>query len=770
MKDLLLKINTASRVEQFEIFTEIFTKCFEGRNIEIKSYFDDFLAKWKEFLSFEAKPNKQVKDIVSANFELFFRFVRASNNIDWFNEYLPVFIEHEKYLTGYFYLANIYDYFGYLMWLKHDIERGVQYLLKSLDIANKHCKPDELPGRYTNLGYLYEVVGDLNKAEYYYNEALDFALKYNSINALKLAYNAMGRLYISKNLFEKAIEYLEDGLSLYDREQDIDRVALINNLAMCYRTINNVEKAKELYDSIDKEWILQRDPELYYAVQTNLGNLLVVFDENEIAEEKFKKSIEFAEKVKALDQIISLYVSLGDLYSRTKRIDQGLELLGKALDLSNQVKNHRAQKSIYEKYSDIEMQLKNYDKALSYLSKLEEIARAINNTSLRIKVLRNQATCFEKTGNYKKAYSCLDELEKLHREIADNERNEKRRDQMKLVGNTVRKHFIFQSNNSLISRELSAKIGVNLLGIDSSMQKVISKALLASTNPDASILIRGESGTGKDILARIIHHSGTRKNNPFIPVNSGSFSPGIVNSALFGHVKGAFTGAVSGHTGYFEAAKNGTVFMDEIGEMPQDIQIALLRVLEEKKVTPLGSSKQVPVDFRLISATNREIDKEVKLGKMRLDFLNRINTLEICIPPLRERKDDIPILIDAFLEEISSRIHIKKPQLSIPALKLLTDYDYPGNVRELKNVIEKLIIFNNKCEITPDDIYNLSLDIKTTNLTLPSSTILHLETLEKQAICRAMKETNNKKTEAAMLLGITVYSLHRRISKYDLKF
>ncbi len=768
MKDLLSKIKSDSRYEQFDTFTKIFTKCFEERNMEIKTYFEEFLLKWNEYLNFESKPNKQIKNIISANFELFFRFIRASNNIDWFNEYLPVFLENEKYLTGYFYLANIYDYFGYLMWLKHDIERGVEYLLKALDIANKYCKPDEIPGRYTNLGYLYEVVGDLDKAEYYYNEGLDFALRYNSINALKLAYNAMGRLYISKNLFEKAIDYLEDSLSLYEREQDIDRIAVINNLAMCYRTINLTDKAKDLYHEIDKEWILQRDPELYFAVQTNLGNLLVAYNDYEIAEEKFLKSLNFAQKVKAIDQVISLYVSLGDLYSKTDRTAQALSILDEALELSKELKNYRISKSIYLKLAEIDMMENNYHDALLHLEKLLDIAKAVKNTQLHIRTLKKQAYCYEKLGDFKKAYSCLNSSEELQEEISDIEKREKRKEELKLVGNSVRKHFIFQSSNSLISRELSAKIGVNLLGTDPSMRKAVSKALLASTNSEASILIKGESGTGKDIIARIIHYSSSRQNNPFIPVNSGSFSPGIVNSALFGHKKGAFTGAVSDYVGYFEAANKGTVFMDEIGEMPQDIQIALLRVLEEKKITPLGSSKQIPVDFRLISATNRDLDKEIKQGKMRLDFLNRINTLEICIPPLRERKDDIPILIDAFIEEISMRVKIKKPQLSIPALKLLIDYDYPGNVRELKNMIEKLIIFNNKCEINPDDVYNLNMNMTSKNTTKTSQSTLHLETLEKQAICKAMKDCHNIKTDAAKLLGITVYALRRRLEKYNL--
>lgn len=769
MEDLITKMEGASRIEEFQLYGQVFLKCFQERNMDIEKYFQQFVEKWQEFVSFEEKPNSQVREIISANFEHFFRFVRASNNIDWFDKYYPLFLENEKHLTGYFFLANIYDYFGYLMWLKHDIEAGVKYLSKSLEIANKYCKPDEIPGRYTNLGYLYEVVGDLDKAEYYYNEGLEFALRFNSINALKLAYNAMGRLYISKNQYEQAIDFFEDSLSLYERENDIDKVAVINNLAMCYRTLDNNKKAKDLYETIDKEWILQRDPELYYAIQTNLGNLFVVYKKYDKAEERFNVSLDFAQKTKAADQVISLNISLGDLYSKTNRVAAGLELLKEALDISNQLKNHRALKSIYLKFAEIYYEQKEYEEALNSLNKLMEVAKSVRNTQLQIKILKKQAKCYAKLKDFKKAYSSLDEVDKLEEELTNKSKNENIKDKLKLVGNSPRKHFIFQSSNSLISRELSAKIGVNLLGTDPAMRKLISKVLIASTNCDASILIRGESGTGKDIIARIIHYSSSRQNNPFIAINSGSFSSGIVNSALFGHKKGAFTGAVSDHIGYIEAANQGTVFMDEIGEMPQDIQIALLRVLEEKKITPLGSSTQVPVDFRLISATNRKLENEIKSGKMRLDFLNRINTLEIEVPALRERKDDIPILINAFIEEISARISIKKPKLSFSALSILIDYDYPGNVRELKNIMEKLIIFNNKEEITSDDIYNLNLNFSDKNIIKHESQIYKLETLEIQAIINAMKKTNNVKSQAAKLLGISSYALLRRLDKYDLR-
>jgi len=280
-------------------------------------------------------------------------------------------------------------------------------------------------------------------------------------------------------------------------------------------------------------------------------------------------------------------------------------------------------------------------------------------------------------------------------------------------------------------------------------------------------LLYGESGTGKELIAKLIHFSSSRYQGQFVDVNSATFKSSLVQSALFGHNKGAFTGADSRRIGYFEAADKGTIFLDEISQMPLDIQAQLLRVLEEKAVKPLGTHKQQKVDFRLISATNQDIFELVKQNKMRLDFVNRINTLTIEIPPLRERRDDIPLLIYHYLGEISARLANPVPKISPQAVNLLCEYDYPGNVRQLINMLEKLILFCRDENISEEDILLLEPETRKKPETANWDNY-NLWDNEKKLIIAALQKANNVKTEAAKLLGISPYSLLRRIKKYDL--
>ncbi|MEA1973604.1 MAG: sigma 54-interacting transcriptional regulator, partial [Candidatus Cloacimonadota bacterium] len=235
-------------------------------------------------------------------------------------------------------------------------------------------------------------------------------------------------------------------------------------------------------------------------------------------------------------------------------------------------------------------------------------------------------------------------------------------------------------------------------------------------------------------------------------------------SALFGHRKGAFTGASYDHIGYFEEAHNGTIFLDEISEMPADIQANLLRILENKVVKRLGDNKNRKTDFRLVSATNKDIYSLIEKNKFRFDLFNRINTVEIHIPPLRDRKEDIPLLIEYFFNVISHKLQKKQPVISQIAINMLCDYDFPGNIRELKNIVERLILFSKNGKINKEDVYFLnsghSEEIQSKNLVN-----LNLATNEKQLIMEALKRTGNVQIEAAKLLGIPAYTLNRRLKK-----
>lgn len=316
-------------------------------------------------------------------------------------------------------------------------------------------------------------------------------------------------------------------------------------------------------------------------------------------------------------------------------------------------------------------------------------------------------------------------------------------------------------------------------GIDKIYQ-LIQKVAAGSTN----VLISGESGTGKELVARAIHFNGSRRDKPFVAVNCGAIPETLIESELFGHVRGAFTGAVADHAGLFKQADQGTIFLDEVGELPLHLQVKLLRVLQEKSFTPVGGSKQVKVDVRVISATNRDLRKEMELGRFREDLFYRLNVVQMVLPPLRNRKDDIPVLAHYFLRKFAASHDKKVEEISSNALMRLMSYGYPGNVRELENVLEHAVAVTNRNIVTEDD---LPSHLKSVPLIENPQEIraaanqssaeffskdvsldVELEAYERTIIVDALKRANGVQKRAAELLGINYRSLRHRLDKYDL--
>ncbi|MEO0183483.1 MAG: sigma-54 dependent transcriptional regulator, partial [candidate division WOR-3 bacterium] len=247
------------------------------------------------------------------------------------------------------------------------------------------------------------------------------------------------------------------------------------------------------------------------------------------------------------------------------------------------------------------------------------------------------------------------------------------------------------------------------------MEKVMSLVYRAAQS-DASVLITGESGTGKELVAGAIHNLSKRKDKNFVVAHLAALPETLIEAELFGHERGAFTGADKRRIGKFEFASGGTIFLDEIGELPQTVQVKLLRVLQEKKITRLGSNEEIPVDIRTICATNKNIEEEVAVGRFRDDLYYRLNVIRIHIPPLRERKEDIPLLVDNFIKVYSARENKKIKGISDEALKTITRYNFPGNIRELENIIERAIVFARGELITTDDLPEYLITQKVYNL------------------------------------------------------
>ncbi len=285
---------------------------------------------------------------------------------------------------------------------------------------------------------------------------------------------------------------------------------------------------------------------------------------------------------------------------------------------------------------------------------------------------------------------------------------------------------------------------------------------------DITVIIYGESGTGKDLLARFIHQHSRRKDGPFIPVNLGAIPSEIAESELFGHKKGAFTGAVENREGLFKAAEGGTIFLDEIGEASPNLQVKLLRAIETKRILPLGSTQEVPVDVRIIAATNKNLEEEVKKGNFREDLYFRLNTVPFRLPPLRERKEDIPLLVEYFIKRAAITHGVKEKKISKDALYLLENYNWPGNIRELRYVIERALILSKKDTITAEDIILNPVEKSARTERPVTFEIKPLTEMEKELIRRALSVYKNKK-EAARVLGIDPSTLYRKMKKYGIK-
>jgi transcriptional regulator with PAS, ATPase and Fis domain len=280
---------------------------------------------------------------------------------------------------------------------------------------------------------------------------------------------------------------------------------------------------------------------------------------------------------------------------------------------------------------------------------------------------------------------------------------------------------------------------------------------------DSSVLIMGESGTGKELIANAIHFNSPRASMPFIKVSCASLSEGIIESELFGHEKGAFTGAITSRKGRFEIAHQGTLFLDEVEDIPLTTQIKLLRILQEGEFERVGGNKTLKVDIRIIAASNRDLQEAVRNGTFREDLYYRLNVVNIKLPSLKERKEDIPFLVHFFIEKFNQRYHMKVKGVSQRAMNKLIDYDWSGNVRELENTIESVMVINSPEVIDIQHLPQEVKDFKETPGMIPVKIGTPLEEVEREMLIQTLKATKGNKRRAAELLGINVRTIHRKI-------
>lgn len=340
-------------------------------------------------------------------------------------------------------------------------------------------------------------------------------------------------------------------------------------------------------------------------------------------------------------------------------------------------------------------------------------------------------------------------------------------DLLQTVGNAIKQRELFRENRAL-RRELSRQYAFSeIVGNSDSLQQIFRLVQkVADTN--ANILIQGESGTGKELIARAIHLNSGRSSNPFLAVNCGALPESLLESELFGHTKGSFTGAIADKKGLFRSASGGTLFLDEIGEMPQPLQVKLLRALQEHEVTPVGTAKPVKFDARIVAATNKDLEEEVKAGRFREDLFYRLNVIEMSIPALRDRREDVPLLVKHFTAKSAKSQNAAEKPVGREALSALVNYDWPGNVRELENAIERAFI------LSGDEIDLESLPAKIRESSAHSYMSRDgelfrptLEEVERRYVVEILRSVGDDKAKAANILGIDLSTLYRKLKRYE---
>jgi DNA-binding NtrC family response regulator len=338
-----------------------------------------------------------------------------------------------------------------------------------------------------------------------------------------------------------------------------------------------------------------------------------------------------------------------------------------------------------------------------------------------------------------------------------------------VVRSALELHRIKRENSQLKERINEIVSHASIITQDLGVQRMLETARqIAAT--DTSVVIHGESGTGKELLARFIHQQSQRSDGPFVAFNCGALHEELAASELFGHEKGAFTGANATKIGLFEAANGGTLFLDEVAEMPLLMQVKLLRVLQERELMRVGSTQPINIDVRVIAASNRDLKSEVDEGHMRNDLYFRLNVVTLTLPSLRERRDDIPLLAYYFLRKFSTMMERDVQEISTEAMRRLVDYDYPGNIRELSNFIERGVALTqgNTLDIQhlPQNLGSLSVRVFKPEMAVTATT---LKEQEREHILQALKVANGNRTQAARLLGIDRVSLWRKLKKLGIE-
>lgn len=576
---------------------------------------------------------------------------------------------------------------------------------------------------------------------------------------------AQGDVYYRMHNYKSALSYESKAYELCLTAGDkTTQIRVLDKLATLYDLTNKIETATEM---LDKALALcVDDPSLRFKIIYNYGTHLLRQEKGSEALSYFLETEKNAQAMKhAFPRFLcELYNNIAGCYWFMQELELTRVNLDKSIDYAKKLDNRDFLMQTLLNQTHYLILMKDYDRAQGIIE--DAIDYYKQNSFKQQEILANKAMAFlfESKGDYKSALEITRRNEKNYQAQISALRAEMSAESELKIGALNKKYESGLYNYQCFGKKQKAKETCGFIGASASSRKVLESALLAAQHPNANVFIFGESGTGKDVLANIIHYNSIRKDSPFVAINVSALSAGVLESELFGHVKGAFTGAINNTKGYLHKANKGTLFLDEITEMPSELQSKLLRVVETMRFTPVGSNDEVSFDSRIIGTTNRDIYEAIRSNSFRLDLFHRLNTIEIYIPPLRDRKDDIEELLMHYTEFYAQQNKVSIPKISDDFVKLLKRHSFPGNVRELKNLVERLYILCGSEYWTEGDLGSLNV----------TENPRHKSTKgwgdpEVERIIHALEQAQGKQKDAAKILHLSESTLCRRIVKYNLE-
>ncbi len=661
-----------------------------------------------------------------------------------------------------FALIGIYQRLG-------DHQAVKNYSDETAQLIGKNTPPDvSLLAKCIQITQKYLSFGPVQDAAELISERLDKAEHpYCRTSVLR----CLGQIYNLCSEQETALNYFSAAYDVASQNQiSIQSLQICIEMVSVCSQLGKYEIAERFYHLSSGLIEQLRIPAYKVDLNYNYGIMKNLQKDHHASVLFFKQSLEVLadNKVKLPLTHFDIYNKLSNTLNDLGESKQALEYQLEAEKLINETGTDEMKMELSSNIALSMISLKQWDEAISRLKAASHFYREHNRPLQLIRVTRLIAHYYEQHKDFVRAYAAMTKVDELNTSFINTLRNSNSHaSELKLKEIMADSKALREKYDNLLL-EITRRQAARFIGETKAAKRVIDSAVLAAMHQEASVLIQGESGTGKEVLAQMIHYSSAQKNAPFITVNCASISPSLFDIDFFGSAAGPLTGIEEERIGYFEQAGTGTLFMDEISEIPSEFQIKLLSVLDTRSFIPVGKANPIPIKCRIVSSTNQDTLEMFQSGKFRMDLLHRLNTLEINIPPLRERIEDVKPLVEKFARDFSRETTKRLPQIKDSFYDRLGSYKFPGNVRELKNIIERIFILYYAPVWTGEILDNI--DAFRRNKHLSGSLIDHnIKELDRERIIEALRKTGGKQKTAAKLLNMTESTLCRKIKRYGIK-